>query len=74
VQQRWDKHPAWDASARPVKMKCPGKHVYGWVYPDGTLELICRESKCKRPGHETRHLFNPETGEMFSVFVDKPQQ
>jgi hypothetical protein len=53
-----------------MKLRCAGKRVYGWVYPDGTLEVICREKMCARPGHETRHLFNPSTG--FAVDLHVP--
>lgn len=74
MQVPWDRYPAWNPKANPVKLKCAGKHIYGWAYPDGTIEEICREKACKRPGHETRHLFNPQTGEYFTVYVVKPQQ
>jgi hypothetical protein len=56
------KQPAWDAGADPVKLRCGGKTVFGWVYADGTVEMVCRNRACGRPGHETRHLFNPVTG------------
>jgi hypothetical protein len=69
-----ERKPAWNPAAHPVKLRCPdGTHrVMGWVYPDGTIELPCRQFP--RPGQETRHLFDPKTGESFSVFVDKHSQ
>jgi hypothetical protein len=70
VEGQRPKQAAWNPKANPVRLRC-GLRVYGWVYPDSTIEIVCRENKCKRPGQETRHLFNPQTGEYFSVFVDK---
>jgi hypothetical protein len=69
VQQ--PKQPAWDPGAHPTRLSC-GWRVYGWAYPDGTIELVCREKTCKRPGLETRHLFNPATGQRVDVWVAKP--
>lgn len=65
------KRPSYDPDANPIRIKCAGNRVYGWVYPDGTIELVCTEAKCRRPDKETRHLFNPTTGLIFSVYVDK---
>lgn len=67
------KQPAWEPAANPVRLKC-GLRVYGWAYPDGTIEIVCREKMHRRPGYETRHLFNPATGERFDVWVRKPEQ
>lgn len=65
------KRPAWDAGANPVKLRCSGRTVFGWVYADGTIELVCRNRACGRPGHETRHLFNPETGLAVDIHVPR---
>lgn len=54
--------PAFDPDAHPIKLRCAGKEVFGFFYPaDGTVELVCRATACKRRGI-TRHLFNPATG------------
>jgi len=52
---------------KPVKLRCPeGAHrVQGWVYPDGTIELICRQHRLDK-AWEMRHLYNPANGEGFS--------
>jgi hypothetical protein len=72
---RPEKRPAYDPSANPVRIKCSGNHVFGWVYPDGTLELICTEKICRRSrDEETRHLVNPENGLSFPIYVPKPQK
>lgn len=42
----------------------------GWVYGDGTIELICADLA---KGMDRRHLFNPRNGEAFTVDVEKPQ-
>lgn len=73
---KWaERLPAFDPDAGPVKLRCPGRKVYGWVYPDGTLELICRERNCKRPGYETRHLMS-DTGLCVDLHVplQEPEQ
>lgn len=70
---RPEKRAAFNPKANPVKLKCHGNRVFGWVYPDGTLELICSATMCKRAGHEVRHLFNPANGEAFDIFVPKPR-
>jgi hypothetical protein len=68
---RVEKRPAYDPAANPIRIKCGGNHVFGWVYPDGTLELICDEKHCRRPGQETRHLVNPKNGLIFPIYVPK---
>lgn len=65
--------PAWDPAANPVKLRCAAKRVYGFGYADGTVELICRERGCKRPGFETRHLFNPINGAIVDLHIPKPE-
>lgn len=71
MTQHQPKQPGWDPRANPVKLKCPGNRVYGWVYPDGTIETICNEKNCRRQGFETRHLFNPLTGLSVPIYVEK---
>ncbi len=63
------KRPAWDAAAEPRKLKCPSGHVYGWLYPDGAVELVCRERGCRKPGMETRHVWLPELGQCVDQHV-----
>ena len=65
------KLPAFDPDANPQKIKCAGNYVFGWIYPDGTLEFVCREKRCRRDGFETRHLYNPENGLVFNIWVPK---
>jgi hypothetical protein len=69
--QRPARHPFYPHLA-PVKLRCPeGNHrVMGWVYGDGTIELICADLA---KGMDRRHLFNPRNGEAFTVTVEKPQ-
>jgi hypothetical protein len=61
--------PAFDPAAGPVKLRCRGNRVYGWAYPDGTIEIICRERACRRPGVEVRHLFHPGSGRCVDIDV-----
>lgn len=68
---RRQKLPAYDPDANPVRIKCAGNRVFGWVYPDGTLELVCTEKRCRREGFETRHLINPASGLVFNTWVPK---
>lgn len=70
--------PAFAPEDEPMKLKCAGKHVYGFAYKDGTIEVRCREKLCSRPGYETRHLFNPVSGVCVDLHVllndvDKPK-
>lgn len=67
------KRPAYDPSANPIRVRCEGNVVWGWVYPDGTLEVPCKATACKRPGYETRHLVNPANGVRWNVYVPKPE-
>jgi len=65
------KHPSWNPAANPVKLRCDSGVVFGWVYTDGTVELICRNRACGKPGTETRHVFNANTGLYVNLHVDK---
>lgn len=63
--------PAWDPGANPRKFRCEGGEVHGWVYPDGTIEFPCKCTSLKRACKHTRHLYNPRTGEVFTIWPDK---
>lgn len=66
------KLPAYAPEQNPIRLRCEGWRTYGWLYRDGTVELICREKRCKRPGYETRHLINPTNGSSVTVYVPLP--
>ena len=58
--------PAFDPGANPVKLRCAGNEVFGWLYPDGTLEVVCRATRCKRRGI-ARHLFFADTDQVIDL-------
>lgn len=70
--QHPERKPAYP-DLNPIKLRCPdGTHrVLGWVYPDGTIEIPCRQFPVR--GKETRHLFNGHNGEVTTVLLDKPK-
>jgi hypothetical protein len=67
--------PAWNPKAEPRKFRCEGGVVHLWAYPDaaGTIEVQCKATSLKRPGCDTRHLYNAETGEHFTIHPPKPE-
>jgi hypothetical protein len=72
VKKPAPQQPAWMPEKNPIRLKCEGNRVFGWVYEDGTLELICRDTAaCKRNGMYTRHLFNPASGVSFPIYIPR---
>lgn len=46
-----------------VKLRCPGRRVYGFAADaTGTLQVRCTAKECRRRDHDTIHLFNLESG------------
>jgi hypothetical protein len=63
----------WALERQPVKLRCPSKVVFGFLYaPESEvpveLEATCRARGCRRDGFRTIHVFDA-SGDCRTIFA-----